>query len=298
VCTPIPDPNTLSNNVIATTTALAYPRDTPNLADVCIVRLLISQYMPIDVNLDLVVNDTDINLVEDSQYYTFNLTAPSRCPQNSDLQYICGRVDVNFDGFVNQLDTTAITQSATLGTRLPCGGVYSTAFSCGSTRRAPLTPAVDISFDSIVYFNNDGLIGATTPQPLAKRRATLERGVMETILVDFEHMHNELLSLRNVVDYKVAAVDRRVDAKVAAVKHDVAVMDDKMFAVKSEVMSEVHAVESKVTSRVGSVAARVERHDRALSSGPSSPRELFAAISVTIGAIALCGAVVYAIARR
>jgi hypothetical protein len=267
--------------IIATTTALAYPRDTPNMADVCIVRLLISQYLPVDVNLDLVINQTDVNIVEDSLYYNFNVQASSTCPQNNDLQRMCGRADVNFDGSVNQLDATAITQSAALGTRVPCGGVYATAFSCGSTRRAPLTPAVDISFDSIVYFNNDGLFGTTTPLSPAKRRAETERTVMETILVDFEHMHSELETLRNTV----GVVDQKVESK-----------SDRQEVVA--VRQEVQAARKEFRAEFGSVASRVQHHDRVLSSGPASPRELFAAISVTVGAIALCGAIAHALARR
>ena len=65
--------------------------------------------MPVDVNLDFVINLTDIKQVEGSPYYNIILSDESTCPLNADGQRICGRANVNFDGFVNQLDTTAIT---------------------------------------------------------------------------------------------------------------------------------------------------------------------------------------------
>ena len=284
-CTPVPDAGKQGNNVIATTTAIAYPRNTPNIPDVCIVRLLVSNYLPVDVNLDLVINKTDTDLVEHSPYYSFDLTAPSTCPQNSDLQHVCGRADVNFDGFVNQLDTTAITQSAVLGTHVPCGGVYATAFSCGSTRRAPLTPAVDISLDSIVYFNNDGNFG----QPETRRRTAAEGGVLQTILMDYQHWHGELMSLRNAVDVGFEEV-----------KHEVSVVDYKVSVGLSTVRSEVSSVRSELEESHAShaaVAKRVASHERTLRA-PADPRELLAALSVAVGGVVLCGALVYAFARR
>merc|ERR1712065_68981 len=75
----------------------------------------------------------------------------------------CGRVDVNRDGRVNQLDATSLTQSAQLGQNVSCGGIYATDFSCGSTRSAPITPAMGISLDSITYFESAGINIPGTP---------------------------------------------------------------------------------------------------------------------------------------
>jgi hypothetical protein len=259
--------NTRDNNVIATTTALAYPRNTPNKPDVCIVRLLVSLYMPVDVNLDLVVNDTDVNLVQSSPFYTIFLNQPSPCPQNDDDQHICGRADVNFDGLVNPLDVTAITQSAVLGTSMPCGGVFATAFSCGSSRTAPLTPAVDISLDSIVYFNNDGEHGAVAP---LRKRAPLDNVIAQTILVDFERMQDDLLSLKRTVSTHTAAissVERQIDSKV-----------------------------SEVTARVATYEQQQQQQQHQQKT-PGHSRELLMAASAAV-AVILCGALVYAITRR
>jgi len=262
-CTPLPDPNTQDNNVIATTTALAYPRNTPNKPDVCIVRLLISLYMPVDVNLDLVVNQTDFSLVEQSPYYNIILNQSSTCPQGSDGTRLCGRADVNGDGFVNQLDTTSISQSADYlqGTPLPCGGVYATAFSCGSTRAAPLTPAVDISLDSIVYFNNDGEIGAVTP---LRKRVVLDNGVAQSILVDFEHMQDDLLSLKKTVKTHTTAIA---------------------------------SVERRMVDKMSEVTARVATFEIMQQKSPTHSRELLIAASAAV-AVVLCGALIYAITRR
>jgi hypothetical protein len=242
VCTPLPDPNTHDNNVIATTTALAYPRDNPNKPDVCIVRLLISLYVPVDVNLDLVVNATDDWLVQDSPYYNFLFSNTSTCPLVNG-HHSCGRADVNNDGFVNQLDQTAIMQSANLATGgqpLPCGGVYASAFSCGSTRSAPLTPAIDISLDSIVYFDNDGQYGSETP--LRKR----DSGAAESILLQFEHMRRDVMT----------AVRSEFDAKVDSVRSEVRQVGSKVVQ-HEQVLRRSHPVSQREMFVGASVAAAV-----------------------------------------
>ncbi len=101
----------MSNDVIATTTAIAYPNDRPNIPDVCIVRLFISQSVAVDVNQDGVVDQLDIFEVQNFTGYAFFLGDPSPCPFVG-AQRICGRADVNFDGFVDILDVTAIEQAA------------------------------------------------------------------------------------------------------------------------------------------------------------------------------------------
>ena len=293
------------NNVIATTTAIAYPRDTPNKPDVCIVRLLVSLYVPVDVNLDLVINQTDYSLVVTSPYYNIILSDESTCPLNADGQRMCGRADVNFDGFVNQLDTTAISQSADYvqGTNLPCGGVYATAFSCGSTRRAPLTPAVDISLDSIVYFDNDGNFGPATP---ARKRAALESSVMNVVLTDFEHLQGRLVELRSQltevdvkIETKAAAVDSMIDIRVIGLDSK---NDSRMAASQREVAAvqhEVAAVRHEVADRLSAVDAKLDQHERVMRHAlPVSQREVLAGASAAVGGIVLCGVAVYFIAKR
>jgi hypothetical protein len=269
VCTPLPDAGSLSNNVIVSTTSIAYPRETPNLAEVCIVRLRISLILEVDVNMDMVVNDTDLALVQNSLFYNFNLTAPSTCPVDASGQRNCGRTDVNGDGFVNQLDTTAITQSMVLPCPVPCGGVYATAFSCGSRRAAPLTPAVDISFDSIVFFNNDGLSGAEAKRD--RVRASLDRSLFETVVMD---MHDMRFELESRMDGKVAAVDSKLESRVAAVR--------------SEVAAEVTHLHAK--DRV---------HDRALRASVSpSSRDMFVGVFVMVAGVILAGSVIYLLAKK
>jgi len=224
-CTPVPDAGTHDNNVITTTTALAYPRNTPNKPDVCIVRLLISLYLPVDVNLDLVVNKTDIDLVQRSPYYNFILSDPSTCPNNTEGFRDCGRVDVNRDGFVNQLDTTSIDQSANTtlgGLSAPCGGVFAIAFSCGSTRSAPLTPALGISLDSIVYFDNDGVHGTVT----TRQRSVADIRVLGEILTDFEHLHTEVAALKG----DVRAQDATLEQHTRALRHALPVNQREVLA--------------------------------------------------------------------
>ncbi len=274
-CTPRPDAGTMSNDVIATTTAIAYPNDRPNIPDVCIVRLFISQSVAVDVNQDLVVNEQDIFLVENSTYYSFDLLASSQCPI-VDSQRICGREDVNFDGLVNQLDSTAISQSAYVlaGTGVPCGGVTATTFSCGSSRRAPLTPAVDISFDSIVYFNNDGEYAPTGT--LKRSVAAADSALLRTILVDYEHIHSKIdaLELENAaLKSENVALSNRVDSVDSGFKH--------------------------LDSRVDGVDSEVRRHGHVLRAAlPADRRHVIAAVSAAVAAALLCGAVALFIARR
>lgn len=148
-------------DVTVTSTAISYPRDRTQ-PDVCIVRIKVSSTAFVDVNLDGRVTEADVNLVYDSPYFSFNGSVP--CPFNATLnRQVCGRADVNADGVITLEDTTAITQSAFLGTDVSCGVVSSTAFSCGSSRSSPLTAARGISLDSIVYFNEGGLNGTETP---------------------------------------------------------------------------------------------------------------------------------------
>jgi hypothetical protein len=260
-CTPVPDPGTHSNSVIATTTAISYPAN--KIPEVCIVRLLIGVYLPFDVNSDLVINATDIFLVDDSPYFSNDEVVPvnKSCPYSHTLQRVdCGPADVNLDGRVSSLDSLSITNSAGLGVSnvslpIPCGGVYATAFSCGSTRQAPLVPAVEVSFDSIVYFDNDGVFGAVTPT--TKRDA--DSSLIRNVLVDFEHLRGEITSLRSEVDTKFVA-------------HD---------------------------AKVNTIESQVVRHERSLRGAvPVNQREILAGASVAVAGVVLCGIVVYVIAKR
>merc|ERR1711991_270012 len=93
-----------------------------------------------------------------------------------------------------------ITQSAILGTNVTCGGIYATAFSCGSTRQAPLTPAVSISLDTITYFSDDGLIveGKLLENQfvISKRDAMPKDSLVEDMLLKFDEMQSEIDGLK------------------------------------------------------------------------------------------------------
>jgi hypothetical protein len=203
-CSPIPDPNAYDNTIIISTTGVAYPRDRPNIPDVCMVRVMISMYIPPDVNRDFVIDQADIGMVEMSKYYNMDVSLPSKCPLVKD-KYDCGAADVNRDGYVNMLDTTAITQSARLGTNVSCGAIYATGFSCGSSRSAPLTPSVDISFDSITYYNNNGEFGVETS--LGKRAAGPDGSLLSDILVEVEHLNAKVEEKFGAVHSKLSTVE-------------------------------------------------------------------------------------------
>lgn len=227
MCTPKPDPGTLDNTVIATTTALAYPRGS-DIADVCIVRLLISSRLPPDVNQDLVVNASDLLQISNDPFYNPNVTDPSLCPLVG-IRRACGINDVNGDGKINQLDLTSVVQSLFMGSNVTCGGVYATAFSCGSSRQAPLTPAVEISLDSIVWFNDDGVDGATNPLVNMPGKRSMQSRSQDYSLFQSILGHVEAMESKNVMleakitqleakDIQLEAKDIQHDAKDA--EHD------------------------------------------------------------------------------
>ena len=241
MCTPKPDPGLRDNTVIATTTALAYPRDAVSglSADVCIVRLLISQYIRPDINMDLVVNATDLGLVYSSPYFDIDPGAPSKCPQVG-VRRACGPADVNQDDRVNQLDATSITQSLFLGSNVTCGGVYATAFSCGSSRKAPLTPALEISLDSIVWFNDDGLLGNTNPlQNYPAKRQTRDFDLVKVVIDQVEELQARLEEHDNKLgqhDNKFGQHDNKLgqhDNKLGQVDNKLGQVDNKLRRLES-----------------------------------------------------------------
>jgi hypothetical protein len=158
---------------------------------------LIDKDVFVDVNLDHLIDVVDVVLVETREYFTLNPNAPSQCPEDTG----CGRVDVNRDGKVTQLDSTSITQSAFLGTNVACGGVYATDFSCSSTRTAPLTPAIAISLDTISYFSDDGLIveGKLLEHQFLSRSMRGDPALIDNILVEFDNIQLEMSGLKDTV---------------------------------------------------------------------------------------------------
>lgn len=293
-CTPRPDAGTMGNEIIVTTTAIAYPVNRPNIPDVCVVRLLISQSVPVDVNRDLVVNETDIALVKNSTYYTFDILSPSMCPIVNN-QRICGRADVNFDGYVNQLDATAISQSANVtdGTDVMCGGVFATTFSCGSSRSAPLTPAVDISFDSIVYFNNDGEYASTS---ITRKRGVgaADVSMLRTILVDYEKMQTEIVVLKS----ETTALKSENIALSAKLDSEVRHLDGEVKHLSKEFVS--HDQEIKhYRSSVQSLQSEVKQHEKTLRNAvPAERRDVAAGASIAVAGVVFCAAVALFLAKR
>jgi len=175
-------------DVIGTTTALAEnPGTSP---DVCMVRVQISRTVRADVNLDLVINSLDTNAIQTSPFFNSNssdLNSWCRNPAGPvGTPVPCGRVDVNQDGRVNFLDVSSVLGAAPNGTSVQCGAIYATAFSCGSNRSAPLTPAVGISLDTIQYFNDDGIINTKRSMDNKWNHITVQVDTLSAKVVDIE----------------------------------------------------------------------------------------------------------------
>jgi len=149
-------------------------------------QLLISKEIPADVNLDGKIDQADIDQVRNSASFSDDSTAPSSCPGSG-----CGREDVNRDGKVNPLDETSILQSAALGTNVTCGGVYAKQLAFGSTQRMPLFSASDISFDSLVYFNDDGLSAAGVPL-MHMTRNSMNQRQLDDIVVTLDDLDSHV----------------------------------------------------------------------------------------------------------
>ena len=147
---------------------------------------------------------------------------------------------------MNQLDGTSVTQSATLGTNVTCGGIYATDFSCGSSRGRPDNNALSVSFDSITYFEYDGITVPGTPltNMFSKRK-------MEGVI--------------DVVFDKMAGVEERT-------------------AFLEAEMGELKKVDQQIRSE--------------MTSQKQASHSVLFDVSVSVGAVLVCGLLAFFIKRR
>lgn len=257
------------NDVIATATGLAILDElsvTNSIqTEVCIVRVLIDKFVYADVNRDLIIDQEDVNLVENSPLFNINPAAPTKCNTTEG----CGPVDVNRDGVVNQLDSTSITQSARLGTNVTCGGVYATDFSCGSTRRAPLVPAVGISLDTITYFSDDGLIveGRLLKNnfevfPTRSLHGRASQSMIDDILVEFGNMENMVRDSTTELENVKATIAKLQESDADQTKK-IASHDNRFGSSEETIMIEVF-VSVFVVIVCGVVVLAIQKKRRAL----------------------------------
>ena len=247
-------------DVIASTTALAFPNPLDRSAfDVCIVRLIISPSIFSDVNEDKVIDLADTLLISRSPFYSLDPAAsvPSLCPVATPES--CGRVDVNRDGKVNQLDITSILQSARLGTPVPCGGVYASQFSCGSSRSAPLVPAVGISLDNIQYFSDDGLLaGSFVEDDSLLRRSN--RFPEENLQCDMNHQimsHVTSLQMESSAHAQARAQDKEAQAQELRKVHEARAQDKDTVRQLQEELRKLQDSRSPTQGVLGAVATVV-----------------------------------------
>jgi hypothetical protein len=140
-----------SADVVATSTSFLYPTGALNNTQVCIVRLLVSKFIPMDVNQDGLVSVVDENLIR------ANPSFDSGFP----CQSTCGLHDLTRDGFIDQRDVDVVKNSVAYGTNVSCGAVFVTSLSCGAERSAPASPAVAISLDQIRFLGHEGRLSTT-----------------------------------------------------------------------------------------------------------------------------------------
>ena len=282
-------------DVITSTTALAFPDPLDrNVFELCIVRLLIDTFVFSDVNEDKFINETDTLLIALSPYYSLNpaVSAPSLCPIASPES--CGRVDVNRDGRVNQLDITSVLQSATLGTAVPCGGVYASEFSCGSSRKAPLVPAIGISLDNIQYFSDDGLMvaGFVEEDSLLRRS---NRFPAENLQCDVNHqIMSHVTSLQ--MESSAHAHARAQDQEAVRQLHEARAQDQEAHAharaQDQEAVRQLHEARAQDKEAVRQLhkahaqdRAEFEEKLRELQNSRSPTQGVFGAVTVVLGVI-------------
>jgi hypothetical protein len=218
-------------DIIGTTTGLAFSNSTGNslLPDVCIVRLLVTRVLRYDVTRDFVIDADDVRAVRNDPAYISNPNAASNCSTVTG----CGNADVNLDGKVNQFDATAITEAVS-STRFPmdvfCGGVTSTAFSCGSTRSSPLVPAVGISLDTIIYQNDDGTlvskkrstggVDAEALESLMTRSEKLvTRDALQSVAVEVDMLEEQITNLVPRQEFEDQLNESREERKTEESRH-------------------------------------------------------------------------------
>ena len=290
-------------DLITTTTALAFP---PNggSPDVCIVRLLISSEVSWDFNKDLVVDVGDMIIVEDAPEWNDNVNDPTiTCFANTTEPFCNGR-DLNQDGRVNLLDTTTMTNSFALGTSVRCGAVYATDFSCGSTRQAPLQPAVSVSLDTIQYFNDDGLLLHAGIMSM-NRRSNANAGLVTSILVEFEQMRSENAEIKSE-NAEIKSENAEIKSENAEIKAENAEIKSENAEIKSEI-DEVKSENAKLEAKVDTKASKSEfetfqsRFSGVLESTrliKTSSNSLVVDMIASVAAVVACALLVFVIAKR
>lgn len=217
-------------DVIATSTALAeHPGASP---DVCIVRMLVTRHsVPADVNRDTIIDNADIKAVLQSPYFT-----PNASQANASCGTQCGNADVNRDGYVSVLDITSIYGSVmTFPTSVVCGAVYATAFSCGSTRSAPVTPALAISLDNMGYFDDDGV---------AQTRRTSYAKMSEwNGYHDMLQQHTQLI---DVLVERMQSMEQETQEKLKHQEHKMQNQQSELRKAKSDMQQKFQEQESEL----------------------------------------------------
>lgn len=197
------------NDVIVASTAVVYPNNVQDIMGrICISRLQYSRFAAADVNLDGLIDQTDVNLVQTNGQFVNNVNSPSACTGLGANP--CGRVDVNNDGKVNPQDVTVITQSLPRGTALPtgarvqCGVVYLTEVSC---QQSPtyVGDAAQITLDTNLFFNNDG----TNVAGLPVRRSQIESHSDDETEIKVVRMREKSQKMHDAV----ARLQARLDAQ-------------------------------------------------------------------------------------
>jgi len=197
-------------NVFVSTTGLALPFQAANFQgvdaniepDVCIIRVLISRQLEIDVDLNGIYNFSDVIAITSTNFYQFGIYCG----------YDCGRPDVNKDGYVSSEDATLVLQALPgiiEGVDIHCGGIYATDFSCGSSMAAPETISYGISIDNILYFQEGG--------SFESKRRSAEREQLVDLVHEMRRDLNQTMKVLAETMRAMATKDKELAARDAVI---------------------------------------------------------------------------------
>lgn len=127
--------------------------------DVCIIRLLVTRSVFLDLDNNNIINAADENVIVTHPLFQ----STTSCGDS------CGKADINHDGFVSAVDLSILRNSTTYPLDVSCGIVEITAFSCGQSRHVPGNnlPCDGISLNVVEYPLYSGMA-------MSKRRNSID----------------------------------------------------------------------------------------------------------------------------
>ena len=167
-----------------------------------------------------------------------------------------------------------------MGTHVPCGGAYVTEFSCPSQGESPLVPLYKVSFDGIVYFSDDGLINVGADLMHDYRKRSHGSSLVDHLLISFDELRHELDTGKQELEF----------------------VKSELESGKQECKQELDLVKSELESGFsvqGELLGKLEGGLQSLRKAvPLQGAGVLLDIFMSVGAVLICAAVVFAVQRN